>query len=105
VAEVRALFWLWLVRFTLIDAPDFGDPPCLTTPGDCEDFCKALNDYTYADCAVLKGDTDRGIGCARFEEIKKSGKIDWAVGEQLAYGTLLMDGYSVRLSGQDARRF
>lgn len=33
-----------------------------------------------------------------------AGKIDWAMGELLAYGTLLYDGHSVRLSGQDAVR-
>ncbi|MEL7488034.1 MAG: 2-oxoglutarate dehydrogenase E1 component, partial [Pseudomonadota bacterium] len=30
--------------------------------------------------------------------------IDWAGAEALAFGTLLQDGYSVRLSGQDSRR-
>ena len=32
------------------------------------------------------------------------GKIDWALGELLAYGTLLYDGHPVRLSGQDSIR-
>ena len=30
--------------------------------------------------------------------------IDWATGEALAFGTLLLDGYPVRLSGQDSER-
>ncbi len=30
--------------------------------------------------------------------------IDWAMGEALGYGTLLVDGYPVRLSGQDSCR-
>lgn len=30
--------------------------------------------------------------------------IDWALGEALAYGTLLSEGYPVRLSGQDSAR-
>eukprot|EP00761_Pharyngomonas_kirbyi_P002934 gb/GECH01002938.1/.p1 GENE.gb/GECH01002938.1/~~gb/GECH01002938.1/.p1 ORF type:complete len:994 (+),score=266.63 gb/GECH01002938.1/:1-2982(+) len=30
--------------------------------------------------------------------------IDWGMGEALAYATLLEDGYSVRLSGQDSER-
>ena len=30
--------------------------------------------------------------------------IDWATGEALAFGTLLRDGYAVRLSGQDVGR-
>ncbi|HTE07739.1 MAG TPA: 2-oxoglutarate dehydrogenase E1 component [Flavitalea sp.] len=32
------------------------------------------------------------------------GKIDWATGELLAYGSLLLDGKNVRMSGQDVRR-
>ncbi|MFL2613877.1 MAG: 2-oxoglutarate dehydrogenase E1 component [Flavobacteriaceae bacterium] len=31
-------------------------------------------------------------------------KIDWAMGEMLAYGSILMDGYDVRISGQDVER-
>ena len=30
--------------------------------------------------------------------------IDWATGEALAYGTLLLDGHRVRLSGEDCQR-
>jgi 2-oxoglutarate dehydrogenase E1 component len=32
------------------------------------------------------------------------GKIDWALGELLAYGTLVFNGHPVRLSGQDSVR-
>jgi len=31
-------------------------------------------------------------------------KLDWAMGELLAYGSLLTEGYSVRVSGQDVER-
>lgn len=31
-------------------------------------------------------------------------RLDWALGELAAYGTLLMEGYPIRLSGQDSRR-
>ena len=31
-------------------------------------------------------------------------KLDWAMGELLAYGTLLVEGHHVRLSGQDVER-
>ncbi len=37
-------------------------------------------------------------------ELIKSGKVDWALGELIAYGTLLLEGHSVRLSGQDSER-
>jgi 2-oxoglutarate dehydrogenase E1 component len=32
------------------------------------------------------------------------GEVDWALGEALAYGTLLLEGNDVRLAGQDTRR-
>ena len=32
------------------------------------------------------------------------GGIDWAMGELLGFGSLLLEGYPVRLSGQDSRR-
>ena len=34
----------------------------------------------------------------------ESGEIDWATGEALAIGSLLLDGHSVRLAGEDSRR-
>ena len=33
-----------------------------------------------------------------------SGEADWALGEALAYGTLVLEGRDVRLAGQDSRR-
>ncbi|RYF96663.1 MAG: 2-oxoglutarate dehydrogenase E1 component, partial [Chitinophagaceae bacterium] len=35
---------------------------------------------------------------------KEEGKLDWATGELLAYGSLLLEGKDVRMSGQDIRR-
>ncbi len=40
----------------------------------------------------------------RRESFAKSGTIDWAFAEGLAFGTLLLDGTPVRLSGQDSGR-
>jgi len=40
----------------------------------------------------------------RVEALKKGGPIDWAFAESLSWGSLLMEGYPVRLSGQDSRR-
>ncbi len=33
-----------------------------------------------------------------------SGQVDWALGEALAYGTIVLEGRDVRLCGQDTRR-
>lgn len=41
---------------------------------------------------------------SRHEMIDKTGMIDWAMGELLAYGTLLEEGFPVRVSGQDSIR-
>ncbi|WP_460655116.1 multifunctional oxoglutarate decarboxylase/oxoglutarate dehydrogenase thiamine pyrophosphate-binding subunit/dihydrolipoyllysine-residue succinyltransferase subunit [Kribbella endophytica] len=37
-------------------------------------------------------------------EMSRSGGIDWAFGELLAFGSLLLDGTPVRMAGQDSRR-
>lgn len=36
--------------------------------------------------------------------LEGEGKIDWGLGELLAYGSLALEGFPVRLSGQDCRR-
>jgi 2-oxoglutarate dehydrogenase E1 component len=41
---------------------------------------------------------------SRMEMIESTGILDWAMGELLAYGTLLEEGYPVRISGQDSIR-
>ncbi len=38
------------------------------------------------------------------EALDKPGAIDWALGEMLAWGTILADGTPVRVSGQDTER-
>jgi 2-oxoglutarate dehydrogenase E1 component len=37
-------------------------------------------------------------------ELLQKGYVDWAMGEALAFGSLLMEGIHVRLSGQDVER-
>jgi 2-oxoglutarate dehydrogenase E1 component len=41
---------------------------------------------------------------ARNDMYFKDNKLDWAMGELLAYGSLLKEGFNVRLSGQDVER-
>ncbi|MGB7449843.1 MAG: multifunctional oxoglutarate decarboxylase/oxoglutarate dehydrogenase thiamine pyrophosphate-binding subunit/dihydrolipoyllysine-residue succinyltransferase subunit [Ornithinimicrobium sp.] len=40
----------------------------------------------------------------RRHEMTRTGGVDWAMGELIAVGSLLMEGIPVRLSGQDSRR-
>ncbi|MDZ4661571.1 MAG: 2-oxoglutarate dehydrogenase E1 component [Pseudomonadota bacterium] len=40
----------------------------------------------------------------RLEKFKQDGLLDWAMAEQLAMGSLLLEGYTVRFTGQDVRR-
>lgn len=41
---------------------------------------------------------------ARSKLFAETGEVDWATGEALAIGSLLLDGHPVRLAGQDSRR-
>ncbi len=38
------------------------------------------------------------------DKLWEAGEVDWALGEAFAFGTLLAEGTSVRLAGQDSRR-
>ncbi len=40
----------------------------------------------------------------RLTALQKGGRVDWAFGEALAFGTLVLEGTAVRLSGQDSGR-
>jgi len=41
---------------------------------------------------------------ARTRMVRADGEVDWALGEALAFGSLLHEGISVRLTGEDTRR-
>src|SRR5436190_21535811 len=51
--------------------------------------------------------TIRKVGKLLLDKVKlfqTENKVDWATGELLAYGSLLLDGKDVRMSGQDVQR-
>ena len=47
---------------------------------------------------------DRMFIQPRIQRVEKGEGIDWATAESLAFGSLLVEGYNVRLSGQDVAR-
>ncbi len=40
----------------------------------------------------------------RYQKIKEEDQFDWATGEQIAFGSLALEGHGIRLSGQDSIR-
>ena len=42
--------------------------------------------------------------CEQRVEMGTNGKVNWGMGELLAFGSLLMEGTDVRMSGQDVQR-
>jgi 2-oxoglutarate dehydrogenase E1 component len=41
---------------------------------------------------------------ARTKMFRDEGEVDWALGEAMAFGSLLLEGHDIRLAGQDTRR-
>jgi len=69
---------------------------------------KALSQITKAITTVPEGfhvhpKLKRGLD-DRKERFEKDSGFDWAFGESLAFGSLLLEGYPVRLSGEDCGR-
>jgi 2-oxoglutarate dehydrogenase E1 component len=88
--------------------------------------------FEYADSAQMRKEADTSFDLKRLDKIAKAitqlpkdkkfikkierliearetmyfkdNKMDWAMGELLAYGTLLAEGFDVRFSGQDVER-
>ena len=41
---------------------------------------------------------------ARLEKVEAGRGLDWATAEAMAFGSLMLEGYDVRISGQDVGR-
>lgn len=60
-----------------------------------------LQDLLLLSCGLSPGVSRILRGRA---ELVKKRQMDWALGEYMAFGSLLKDGIHVRLSGQDVER-
>ncbi len=82
---------------------DYSDEPVSTgvKRDVLESVCKALG-------SVPDGFTPhkklKSLLAYRGGAVSRSEPLDWAMGEMLAYGTLLLEGHAVRLTGQDVER-
>ncbi len=95
-------------------APDPGlqaaDPPAAVgvLPAAATGVDRAALDRVYAALQVVPdGFTVHPKLARQFEgrdEMWANGEVDWALGEAFAYGTMLDEGISIRLAGQDSRR-
>src|SRR3546814_7816887 len=64
-----------------------------------------ISDWSSDVCSSdLVHKTLRRVIDGRAEMFKSGENFDWATGEALGFGTLLSEGYQVRLSGQDSGR-
>jgi 2-oxoglutarate dehydrogenase E1 component len=85
-----------------------GGPEANVPPVDTRVAKDALTSYLKTVSSVpesfhintkLKGFLDK-----RFDTIVRGGGMDWGAGEALAFASLLAEGTTIRLSGQDCRR-
>jgi 2-oxoglutarate dehydrogenase E1 component len=59
---------------------------------------------SYPDGFKVHKTLQRVLDDRRASVVEKGADIDWATAEALAFGALVLDGFGVRLSGQDSRR-
>ena len=72
----------------------------------------AVDEATLRKIAATQGATPEGFvihpklapQLAKRVEMLDEGSVDWAAGESLAFGSLMLEGHPIRLAGQDVRR-
>ncbi|XP_054631558.1 2-oxoadipate dehydrogenase complex component E1 [Dunckerocampus dactyliophorus] len=52
----------------------------------------------------LHGHLDKTHAQARLQKLEEGSKLDWSTAEALAFGSLLCQGFNIRISGQDVGR-
>ncbi len=92
------------------------EPAPMTTPVPQspapETVHTAVDEATLRRIAATQGATPEGFvihpklapQLAKRVEMLDEGTVDWATGEMLAMGSLLLEGHPIRLAGQDVRR-
>jgi 2-oxoglutarate dehydrogenase E1 component len=89
-------------RWEGLEADYTHDPAPTAVPAE------ALRRVTDAITRLPEGFTPNpkvvGILEKRRADVTERGQVDWATAEELAFGSLLLEGTPVRLSGQDSRR-
>jgi 2-oxoglutarate dehydrogenase E1 component len=88
---------------TAIFQPDYHHTPVATgaTPGEIAEVVAGL---TRVPANFKVNPKIKRLLDARALALKEGGPVDWGFGEALAFGTLLVEGTPVRLSGQDCER-
>ena len=74
-------------------------------------YMQVLNESNYTILLLVDPFLNEWISISGLRRILKArhdllekGYVDWAMGEALAFGSLLIEGVHVRLSGQDVER-
>jgi 2-oxoglutarate dehydrogenase E1 component len=85
-------------------ASDYSDKPVPTGVGEqvLQRVGKALS--TVPDDFEPNPKLKREVLDARFAEVHERKSVSWGLAESLAFGSLLLEGTPIRLSGQDSRR-
>jgi 2-oxoglutarate dehydrogenase E1 component len=90
-------------------APSRKQIPAVPSPSQ---VTTAVDEATLRKIAATQGATPEGFvvhpklapQLAKRVEMLDEGSVDWAAGESLAFGSLLLEGHPIRLAGQDVRR-
>ena len=90
-------------------APSSNHAPSVTPP---EQVNTGVDEATLRKIAATQIATPEGFvvhprlapQLAKRNEMLDEGTVDWAAGEMLAFGSLLLEGHPIRLAGQDVRR-
>ncbi|MEI6456131.1 MAG: 2-oxoglutarate dehydrogenase E1 component [bacterium] len=94
-------------EFSRAKPKDFdASPPTGIEPVILRDICEKLTSLPEGKLffrKIIKLQEERRAMCTG-PGSNPSGRLDWAMGELLAYGSLLLEGHPVRLCGQDSQR-